>query len=217
MPKVKHFGALVNYIKHTHLCYLNERDAYRWLHFSLNALGDPETPIYTDIPLINTAATISTNNDILVVDAGVVDAKVCISSADSGTFYEVTDEKLSIHQPGYGLYDVWITKQNYIPKHFQVQVGFDVPLNPVETTILSISPTPADNIINVQYQCMLVNADLKLVLTRTSGVGLYQFDLNATQNDVSVDISSVPSGVYVVNLVENGTTLPSFSSRLVVE
>lgn len=74
-----------------------------------------------------------------------------------------------------------------------------------------------DNIINVQYQCMLVNADLKLVLTRTSGVGLYQFDLNATQNDVSVDISSVPSGVYVVNLVENGTTLPSFSSRLVVE
>ena len=217
MPKVKHFGALVNFIKHTHLCYLNERDAYRWLHFSLNALGDPETPIYTDIPLINTAATISTNNDILVVDAGVVDAKVCISSADSGTFYEVTDEKLSIHQPGYGLYDVWITKQNYIPKHFQVQVGFDVPLNPVETTILSISPNPADNIINVQYQCMLVNADLKLVLTRTSGVGLYQFDLNATQNEVSVDISSVPSGVYVVNLVENGTTLPSFSSRLVVE
>lgn len=69
-----------------------------------------------------------------------------------------------------------------------------------------------DNIINVQYQCMLVSADLKLVLMRTSGVGLYQFDLNVTQNEVSVDISSVPSGVYVVNLVENGTTLPSFSS-----
>lgn len=216
-PRVKHFGALVNFIKHTHLPYIDSIPQYRWLHFSINALGDPETPIFNTYPLTNYSATAESNGGTLTVDAGVDGAKVCISSADNGTFYEVTDERISSHQPGYGLYDIWITKQNYIPKHFQVQVGINAPLLPTEATILSVSPNPATSYVTIQYQCMLINSSLKIMLTNTTGLGIHEFELDPMQNEITLDISNLLSGVYVINLVENGTALPSYSSRLVIQ
>lgn len=59
--------------------------------------------------------------------------------------------------------------------------------------------------------------NLKLMLTRTSGIGLYEFDLNALENEATLDISNVQSGMYIISLVENGATLYSFPSRLIVE
>ena len=115
------------------------------------------------------------------------------------------------------MYDIWITKQNYIPKHIQIETGFDVPLIPIETKITSISPNPATDNITVQYQSAFVGIDLKLMLTRTSGLGLYDFDLDASENEATLDISNVQSGMYVVSLVDNGATLYSFPSRLIVE
>lgn len=217
MPLTKFFGTLVNFVKHTHLCFVDYNPVYRWLHFAVNPLGDPETPIYNGNPLYNMSATAECNGGTLVIDAGVDGAKVCISSAGTGFFYEITNEKVSTHQPGFGTYDIWITKQNYIPKHFQVQVGIDATLQPLETQILSMTPNPATNYITVKYQCMLVDANLKLMLTKTNGLGIYEFVLDSMQSEETLDISNIPSGVYVVNMVENGNILPSYSSRLVIE
>ena len=108
-PRIKHFGALVNYIKHTHLCFYNEEGTYRWLHFAINALGDPETPIFNTYPIENTSATAELDeNGNLVINAGVDGAKVCISSADSVTYYEICDERISSRNLFHGLYDIWI-------------------------------------------------------------------------------------------------------------
>lgn len=218
-PTTKHFGALVNYIKHTHLSFINERDTYRWLHFSINALGDPETPIFNTNPIENTSATAEFDeNGTLVVDTGIDGAKVCVSSSDNACayFYETSNgSQISTFDTGFGTFDVWITKQNYIPKHFSVSRYQAIEL--IETKITSISPNPATDNITVQYQSAFAGIDLKLMLTRTSGLGLYEFDLNASENEATLDISNVQSGMYVVSLVENGATLYSFPSRLIVE
>lgn len=218
-PRVKHFGALVNFIKHTHISFLENDMIYRWLHFSINALGDPETPIFNTYPIENTSATAEFDeNGTLVVDTGIDGAKVCVSSSDNACayFYETSNgSQISTFDTGFGTFDVWITKQNYIPKHFTVSRYLDIEL--IETKITSISPNPATDNITVQYQSAFAGIDLKLMLTRTSGLGFYEFDLDASENEATLNISNVQSGMYVVSLVDNGATLYSFPSRLIVE
>ena len=218
-PRVKHFGALVNFIKHTHISFLENDMIYRWLHFSINALGDPETPIFNTNPIENTSATAEFDeNGTLVVDTGIDGAKVCVSSSDNACayFYETSNgSQISTFDTGFGTFDVWITKQNYIPKHFTVSRYQAIEL--IETKITSISPNPATDNITVQYQSAFSGIDLKLMLTRTSGLGFYEFDLDASENEATLDISNVQSGMYVVSLVDNGATLYSFPSRLIVE
>ena len=218
-PRVKHLGALVNYIKHSHLSFIDSNMQYRWLHFSINALGDPETPIFNTTPLTNTTASAEfDDNGCLVVDAGIDGAKVCVSSSDNACayFYETnTDSRVSTYNPGYGTFDVWITKQNYIPKHFQVENWSAIQV--IQSMILGVSPNPATNFITVRYQCSFLDIPYKLMLTKASGFGLYEFELDPAQGEVTLDISNIPSGIYILNLVEDGLTLPSYSSRLVIE
>lgn len=209
-PRVKHFGALVNYIKHTHLLYVDSKPIYRWLHFSLNALGDPETPIFNTYPEINYSATVEIDgNGCLIVDAGIDGAKVCISSVNNDSFYQITHDRVSTTQTGEGIFDIWITKQNYIPKHFRIR---NIALLPppedndeqLRTNIISISPNPANSYVAIRFERHFDNSDLKVSFTNFSGGAQYLFNISDALQYATIDISSLPSGVYIVNLIENG-------------
>ena len=91
---------------------------YRWLIMTLNPLGDPEMPIYTQTPQTFNNVSVSFSNGSLNVSTGINDCTICISSAaDFGDSYY----KIFSNANGASLNDVsedcylCITKQGYIP------------------------------------------------------------------------------------------------------
>lgn len=79
----------------------NQYNVYRWLYFSVNALGDPEMPIYIDEPKRFENVTFSFQNNSLLVNTGLDSCRICVTSAaDNGaSYYQVWNQVSSTSFP----------------------------------------------------------------------------------------------------------------------
>ena len=91
---------------------------YRWLEMTLNALGDPEMPVFTSTPQIFQNVVVAYQNGNLNVSTGLDSCRICVSSvADNGNnYYEVVDNVntgnfINITNDSY----LCITKPGFIP------------------------------------------------------------------------------------------------------
>ncbi len=221
-PGVTNFGVLVTFVKHTFLSYMDDEPLYRWLHYSINAMGDPEMPIFRSYPKQNNSATaFYDQNGILIVDAGVDGAKICVSSAFGNKFYEISTKRNSTFNTGNGSFDVWITKQDYIPKHIKVDNYLiltksnsnDIPETDIEPNILSITPNPTTNDATIKYSAH-INSIIQISLTGINNNRSFTFDINDPTGEVTLDISNIPNDIYIVNIIEDGKLYTS-NKRLI--
>lgn len=216
-PENKHFGALVNFIKHTMLAQTNT-PIYRWLHFAINAMGDPEMPLFNAYPKMFDSATAEYGLDgILVVKTGSDKARVCVSSVTGEDYYAIGDGKDVTFNTGEGDFDVWITQQNYIPKHIEISKPDIEKANSrsiSETKIMSVSPNPATDQVDVEFTRSNPNSRLELSLTNISTSQSRNIDVSKSGTCATVDVSTLQNGVYIVNLIENGVVIPG-SERLI--
>lgn len=96
-------------------CYTYE-SPYRWLHFGVNAMGDPEMPIYTTTPEIFNNVTLSYSSNILQINTNVDSCRICVMGRDNTTYLCMKDvSSISGFQLSDGEYNVCITKNGYIP------------------------------------------------------------------------------------------------------
>lgn len=216
-PENKHFGALVNFIKHTMLAQMN-KPIYRWLHYSINAMGDPEMPLFNAYPKMFDSATAEYGLDgILVVTTGSDKARVCVSSVTGEDYYAIGNGNEVTFNTGNGDFDIWVTQQNYIPKHIEISKPDIEKANSrsiSDTKITSVSPNPATDQVDVEFMRSNPNSRLELSLTNTSTSQNYNFDVSKGDTRATVDISTLQSGVYIVNLIEDGVVIPG-SERLI--
>lgn len=227
-PTINHFGALINFIKHSFMnaeaSYNSAYFLYRWLHYSINGIGDPETPLYNSYPRTNTIAYIDTTEvGKLYVNAGFDDALICVSSKNGNRFYETYNGEHTF-ETGLGTFDVWITKQNYIPLHFEARV-FDKKLEPIfdddknkirEIKIEYITPNPASTSITIKYQTRLKNSEAILSLTSVNNGYEYRFDLTGDGLEEIIDISRLNNGIYIAKILADGEESINFV-RLIKE
>lgn len=95
-------------------CYSYD-DPFRWLLFGVNALGDPEMPIYTITPQVFNNVSI-TYFDRLYVNTNVDSCRICLMGRDNVAYYCL--DNVSSMNGGRlisGEYCVCITKPGYIP------------------------------------------------------------------------------------------------------
>lgn len=91
---------------------------YRWLHFTLNPLCDPEMPVYLSKPEFLSGINMSLSNNTLSVSTGLSDCRITAMSLSDGgaSLYEVYDSVSSAiinnFTNGCG---ICITKPGYIP------------------------------------------------------------------------------------------------------
>ena len=222
-PTTKHFGALVNFIKHS---FMNAADylengqycRYRWLHYAINGIGDPETPLFNCYPKSNTIAKVNpTFTEQIKVDTGFDDTRVCVSSKNDDSFYETYIGKEFTFETGPGTFDVWITKQNYIPKHFEVTVRkinlkdpIDGEFEILQPQIISITPNPASTTTTIKYKKLRTASKLIISLTNSETGEVHNYDTNDNQSEMTIDISSLKKGIYIVKLIEDGFTSTKF-------
>ena len=96
---------------------------YRWLQFSLNAMGDPELPVYTKEPEPIPDVVYSWDGSTLVVQPNMLGCKVVVTSSDDGgqSYYAVEEMfkiKCSFQIPISSGFQFCVMKKNYIPNIF---------------------------------------------------------------------------------------------------
>lgn len=114
----KSFGEIVRQTKEVIMPHCSGYSTpYRWLLFGLNPIGDPEMPIYTNIPQKFTNVSISFSNGSLAINTGVSDCKICVASAnDMGdTYYDVRNGMSASFSNLTDEYSICITKVGYVP------------------------------------------------------------------------------------------------------
>lgn len=99
----------------------------KWHLTSMNALCDPEMPVFIDIPSEFEDVSISLSNGSLTVTTGEQDCRICVSSYDDygNSYYTVTNAVDSqIYDIGDTTCYVCVTKPGFIP--YIAVVGTDV-------------------------------------------------------------------------------------------
>lgn len=119
------FGEIIQKTK----IYLEPRKdtlTYKWLLLGMNAMGDPEMPIYTNIPTTLTVSRTCTDG-ILTVNTSQTGCKVCVMSVgDNGvSFYEVQEDingtvNNFTFQPTCNEFTICVTKPGCVPKLLSV-------------------------------------------------------------------------------------------------
>lgn len=90
----------------------------RWLLFSINMLGDPETPMYLSKPNKIDITSLTSINDSLLIQIGIDSCRVCIMSMnDFGESFYHVEENVNTYSCSNITSDVCvcITKPGYIP------------------------------------------------------------------------------------------------------
>lgn len=131
--QTKNYGKIVALAKNKTVAYCNNNMLYRWLHLGLNAIGDPETPIYTTTPLEFNGVSTKLEKGILTISIpGMQGYNVTIFKEDGSfrrTLYNCPSTVVTGGLPY--LYDyilaannneftICITKQNYKPYYATV-------------------------------------------------------------------------------------------------
>ena len=223
----KRLGKLVNNAKYSMQGSSDIYNAYRWLQFSWNPIGDPEMPIYIHTPkkLSIPKYTTKENNLILTFPDGNCD--VCImSTKDSGrsVYHKYTDDSKIIiteedasHQP----LSICITKYGYVPLVLELQqINSNIKIidsdsnRIIENSGIDVySQTKSSNnmITNITTDTAVIN-----VLTETDsysssvlildiyGNKIDSKKINKAGQNTSIFDCPIP-GVYIVGLEVNGT------------
>ena len=139
----KKFGDLVRQTKLSLISSTSYYSTYRWLQYSLNPIGDPETEIFIDTPKKFNSMTIK-NGSALEINSGVSGSSIKVMSKnDNGkSFYSAVENTQSISLQNFPLEcNISITKSGFIPKVFSFSL--------IQNEVLSEDRSYSSDIIKV--------------------------------------------------------------------
>ena len=124
----KQFGHAITSARIQHLseCFNPNLYSSRWTLFTFNALGDPEMPVYTQVPYMLDNAYVHTSNNTIFVSPTCFGCNICVMSKnDHGEQYYAVARGASNYYFQIGdtpatEFVVTISKANYIPRVIEV-------------------------------------------------------------------------------------------------
>ena len=129
-------GDMLAYCKIHYIPFSREKNVYRWHQYQLNLLGDPEMPVWTDIPetlVVSHPQTIPEGiSSILITvkdkntDAPIKNALVCLMKGPGSYHAGYTDASGSIfltaNTATSGNFDLTVTAQNHLAEEIMIPV-----------------------------------------------------------------------------------------------
>jgi len=205
-------------------------NTYRWLQYSLNPIGDPEMPIFTETPKKFDSLTVTVRNDTVEVSTGVAGSKVCIKGL-SRLYYRVGYSSGTVKFKGVPeQFSVCVTKQNYIPKIYTIamqpngkmkmqevesleqltekNIGLDA-LMQADSKIAGCTLNRAAGTLAVSTQIDGNYDSASILITNLTGNREKNVRIPDGETDVTTNISALPAGVHVVSLVVDGNIVDS--------
>lgn len=74
---------------------------------------------------------------------------------------------------------------------------------------LNIYPNPATDLLNIGFRGYLIGAKSELLVTNSFGQKLFWSGIQEGSEHVTISTAGYPSGIYFINLIENGHTVAS--------
>lgn len=205
--KDKNFGKVVAYAKNSKLASCGTYHCGRWLLYNLNPIGDSEMPIYTTVPKSFSDSRIRYTRSKIIIRTGIEDCKICVmSSKDYGkTYYKVYNnvENIILDKVNTDL-KICITKQNYIPKIYEIKASL---FNRINATITDLVNTGNKFVAEVELGENV--KDAMLTISSAEGNKVASYDVSCESPYVQMDVSSIRAGVYIVSLITNGIVVDS--------
>lgn len=195
------FAAIASHTKSEFINNGGSGGSYHYLLYTMNAMGDPELPIYATAPGVFDQVRIYWFGSTLRINTGGVDdCRICLTSSSlSDEFQEVVEgvSEYSFDQLPNDFY-VTITKPGYVPYCFNSEgiTGVDAPLG----SRVRLYPNPFADYLHVE------------VFDRRSGMELYDLQgrrvlSGELQQGVNrFDLSGYPAGSYMLNLKGGGAS-----------
>lgn len=199
----KNFGELAYLAKNQLLSNSKGYDGYRWVALSLNPIGDPEMPIYTDEPKSFPKIMGFSDKSKYYLRTGTEGCQITIISKDDfgesyfKTYRNTQSLNFSLPMDCY----VCVTKPNYKPyveifdeKHIEFE-------NPQGLAINNVTPNPtaSSTKINIKNPNHLSNLSFQISGITTNSNKSVQ--IPDGEENINLDISELQSGVYVLNLM----------------
>lgn len=113
----KNFGVIVAAAKlaMARQCKFDGDD--RWVQFGLNPIGDPEMPVFIEMPQPFTNVTVIKNPNSITVNTDVPGCRICVMDSSGGDYYSVLkDVQNAVFLNTPSNVSICVTKQGYIPK-----------------------------------------------------------------------------------------------------
>ena len=111
------YGMLVAASKLAMTPYCTKDNAYRWIQFGLNPIGDPEMPILTSVPERFPESIVKELEGELRIETGIDGCRVCVMSAwDQGeSYYRVWDDVRNLSVTDFpSNFSICVTKRNHV-------------------------------------------------------------------------------------------------------
>ena len=188
----------------------------RWLQLSINPIGDPEMPIYTNIGSPFYQAKVSVEDGEITVDTGVDDCVVCLTGELDGKPYQkVFRNKRNViftEIPENGV--VCITKQNYKPYIQKLAEIIEQTLENESTgRIVAIRGT--STVIEAELDIPESSSEVALALTDIMSNTTVQIHPSPEEKIVEIETGRLVNGFYILTLYVDGYV--NDAKRLVIE
>ena len=209
-----HLGAALSLSKAYFIPYSREKNVYRWHQYQLNLLGDPEMPVWTDIPetlVVSYPQSIPLGSSRILItvkdknsDMPIKDALVCLMKGDESYAPGYTDASGSIFldatPSSAGNFDLTVSAHNYIIVETTIPVISGSYVNYIGWVINDISGNN-DGIANPNENILLT------ITLKNCG--------NASANNIQLKLRSQDTFVTIQDSTEFLTSLAAGDSIVI--
>lgn len=187
---------------------------YRWLQFSVNAMGDPEMPIYTQDPLTFTNVGIQkVGSSTVIVNTGGVDS--CTIAITSSSDYGQTYLNVARNVSSYTFYhvpisfNICITHHNYTPL---VYYNYNPTMNQTPDIDVDVNPglitvkLQSKNMEDAVFVKRLAQEQPSLAI-RNIVMGNVVYETRINSKTTQIDTSGWNEGLYLVTINDSDTSI----------
>lgn len=211
----KNFGKIIAAAKADMIPFSKYENLYRYLHFGLNPIGDPEMPVFTDTPQKFTKATVKIENNELKIDTGVDSCTICVMSrCDEGkSFYKVLRNVKNVNiDYNVDSLTLCITKQNYIPFFVNDVIKYAWLTNPISGgNIDGVWKNPGDEDISIKYHIAENSKNANIVVSSYDGTETKRFSVSENESKLNIESNSIKKGIISISLFVNSKLADSIT------
>ena len=199
-PGSRSFGAIATAAKASFSG--NGTGGYWYLQYALNAMGDPELPIYTKDPSeFDNVKIFRWGNKLRVNTGGVDNCRISLTGKNPEEGFQSVVDGVGYHtfQEVPGQFQVTITKPNYVP--YRYRYGMLTGLNDEIEGNIRVYPNPAIEKLHLDLHFL---QEARFMIYDLNGRMVLEGKLVYGQNQVPVN--EISSGVYILQVNhESGT------------